>query len=160
MYRTPLQLERTDEQDFEAEAYQPKALMPFMKRVPAKRVVHLPEAARDPVEFSLSFNESLPLPQGISSTQLANYHVTGMPLERLIPTLVRQVQVHSCAGIQHGWTPCAALKQCTTGRAAFWPGNSSALPYTQAPESMIVAEVTLWKRSSPKGGPEQSEGRT
>ena len=74
-----VQLERTDEQEFEAEAYQPKALMPFMKRVPAKRVVHLPEAARDPVEFSIAFNESLPLPQGISSTQLASYHVTGVP---------------------------------------------------------------------------------
>ena len=72
-----MQLEKTDEQEFEDEAYQPKALLPFMKRVPAKRVVHLPEAARDPVEFSLSFNESLPLPQGISTTQLANFHVTG-----------------------------------------------------------------------------------
>ena len=72
-----VQLEKTDEQEFEGEAYQPKALLPFMKRVPAKRVVHLPEAARDPVEFSLSFNESLPLPQGISTTQLANFHVTG-----------------------------------------------------------------------------------
>lgn len=71
------QLERTEEQEFEQEAYQPKALLPFMKRVPAKRVVHLPEAARDPVEFSLSFNESLLLPQGIANTQLANYHVTG-----------------------------------------------------------------------------------
>ena len=72
-----MQLEKTDEQEFEGEAYQPKALLPFMKRVPAKRVVHLPEAAQDPVEFSLSFNESLPLPQGISTTQLANFHVTG-----------------------------------------------------------------------------------
>ena len=72
-----MQLEKTDEQEFEGEAYQPKALLPFMKRVPAKRVVHLPEAARDPVEFSLSFNESAPLPQGISTTQLANFHVTG-----------------------------------------------------------------------------------
>ena len=63
-----------------------------MKRVPAKRVVHLPEAARDPVEFSLSFNESLPLPQGISSTQLANYHVTGIPLERSLPNPVCRLQ--------------------------------------------------------------------
>lgn len=75
--RVPVQLEKTDEQEYEGEAYQPKALLPFMKRLPAKRVAHLPEAARDPVEFSLSLNESLPLPQGISTTQLANYHVTG-----------------------------------------------------------------------------------
>lgn len=72
-----MQLERTDEQEFEPEAYAPKALMPFMKRVPAKRVVYLPEVARDPVEFAIAFNESLPLPRGISSTQLASCHVTG-----------------------------------------------------------------------------------
>ena len=95
------QLEKTDEQEFEGESYQPKALLPFMKRVPAKRVVHLPEAARDPVEFSLSFNESLPLPQGISTTQLANFHVTGD-----IPAHMRQasrLKVVGGALLPRGW---------------------------------------------------------
>lgn len=111
---TEMQLERTDDQEFEAEAYQPKALMPFMKRVPAKRVVHLPEAARDPVEFSLSFNESMPLPQGISSTQLGNYHVTGVLLSRppADPTQtslpgtegsICRLSLHWYAWVQNAW---------------------------------------------------------
>ena len=107
------------------EAYQPKALMPFMKRVPAKRVVHLPEAARDPVEFSLSFNESLPLPQGISSTQLANYHVTGMPQNTHHQTLV------SRCNVSQAW--CLA---CTTWRqlaqAELRPSRAAAVPCPDA----------------------------
>ncbi|CAL5229767.1 g13152 [Coccomyxa viridis] len=106
------QLERTDEQDFEAEAYQPKALLPFMKRVPAKRVVHLPEAARDPVEFSLSFNESLPLPQGISSTQLANYHVTGIDDAKAKHSETPKLSVHFAVH-------ASGLLQVTKGEAVF-----------------------------------------
>jgi hypoxia up-regulated 1 len=63
--------------DLEEEAFQPKALLPFMKKVPAKRVVHLPDHARDPVSFTLSYNTSRTLPAGVASPVLAAFEVTG-----------------------------------------------------------------------------------
>jgi len=39
--------------DAAAPAYQPKALLPFMKRLPAKRVVHLPDGAADALQPGL-----------------------------------------------------------------------------------------------------------
>ena len=62
------------------EAARPKALLPRMKRLPAKRVVHLPtpaEGAPDPLPFTLSFNASHPLPPGASTPELAAFEITG-----------------------------------------------------------------------------------
>lgn len=57
--------------------YKPKQLLPFMKRIPARRLVHLPEQAADPLSFTLSYNSSYPLPSGIATPVLAQYDITG-----------------------------------------------------------------------------------
>ncbi|EIE21504.1 HSP70-domain-containing protein [Coccomyxa subellipsoidea C-169] len=66
----PIQYQETE--------YKPKSLLPFMKRIPARRMVHLPEQAVDPLSFTLSYNSSYPLPSGIPSPVLAQYDVTGI----------------------------------------------------------------------------------
>ncbi len=63
--------------NLEETEYKPKSLLPFMKRIPARRVVHLPEQAVDPLSFTLSYNSSYPLPSGIPSPVLSQYDVTG-----------------------------------------------------------------------------------
>lgn len=73
--------------------YRPKALLPFMTRVPAKRVVHLPETATDPLSFSLSYNASSPLPPGIASPLLAQYDISGAPS----PSLSHIMLIHQTA---------------------------------------------------------------
>jgi len=74
--------------DAAAPAYQPKALLPFMKRLPAKRVVHLPDGAADPARFSLAFNASgHPLPPGVGGPELAEYELTGVQVRQGYPTL-------------------------------------------------------------------------
>ena len=72
--------------DAAAPAYQPKALLPFMKRLPAKRVVHLPDGAADPARFSLAFNASgHPLPPGVGGPELAEYELTGAQYRAGLP---------------------------------------------------------------------------
>ena len=50
-----MQLEETPGtlQNEEGTAYAPKALLPFGKRLPVKRVVHLPNVTADPVRLQL-----------------------------------------------------------------------------------------------------------
>ena len=61
-------------------AFKDKAVLPFMKKVPVKRVVHLPNITSDPINFSLQYNTSQghPLPPGAASRQMAEYVVTGV----------------------------------------------------------------------------------
>ena len=51
-----------------------------MKRVPVKRVVHLPNVTADPIKFSLVYNlsQGSPLPPGAPSEELASYTLTGL----------------------------------------------------------------------------------
>ena len=66
--------------ELDEEASRPKALLPRMKRLPAKRVVHLPppsEGAPDPLPFALSFEPGHPLPPGASTPELAAFEITG-----------------------------------------------------------------------------------
>ena len=64
-------------QGLEEEAAAPKALLPRMKRLPAKRVVHLPQQGPDPLPFTLSFDASHPLPPGQDGPLLATHDVSG-----------------------------------------------------------------------------------
>lgn len=61
-------------------AFKDKAVLPFMKKVPIKRVVHLPNVTADPIKFSLQYNTSQgsPLPPGVSSPEMAHFVVTGI----------------------------------------------------------------------------------
>ena len=59
------------------EAAAPKMLLPRMKRLPAKRVVHLPRGAPDPLPFSLAFDAAHALPPGQDAHLLATFHVNG-----------------------------------------------------------------------------------
>lgn len=63
----------------EEAAFKPKTLLPFMKRVPVKRVVHLPNITGDPIKFSLQYNMSqgASLPPGAASDEMASYTLTG-----------------------------------------------------------------------------------
>ena len=49
--RSPLQLEEPEGKEPEpgASTFAPKTLLPFMKRLPVKRVVHVANATEDPV---------------------------------------------------------------------------------------------------------------
>lgn len=60
-------------------AFKPKTLLPYMKRVPIKRVVHLPNVTADPIKFSLQYNisQGSPLPPGAASREMASYTLTG-----------------------------------------------------------------------------------
>ncbi|GMH32381.1 hypothetical protein BSKO_00215 [Bryopsis sp. KO-2023] len=62
-----------------ANLFKPKGLLPFMKRVPAKRVVNLPNFTADPFTFALSFNSSAPhgLPPGAKDEKYSTYEITG-----------------------------------------------------------------------------------
>lgn len=95
-----LQLDREGSSgDFEEEAYQPKALLPFMKRVPAKRVVHLPDQAKDPLSFNLAYNASWPLPSGINNPVLAAFDVTGVS-RRVTPLPYSPIVCTQCITLQ------------------------------------------------------------
>ncbi len=61
-------------------AFKEKAVLPFMKKVPIKRVVHLPNITADPIKFSLQYNitQGSPLPPGVASTEMAQFVVTGV----------------------------------------------------------------------------------
>ena len=61
----------------EEDALAPKQLLPFMKKLPAKRVVHLPDQAKEPLRFSLSYNSSWPRPSGLETATIANFDITG-----------------------------------------------------------------------------------
>ena len=56
-----------------------RTLLPHMKRLPAKRVVHLPNFTADPFSVSLQFNASdaHPLPPSIHSENYAVFEVSG-----------------------------------------------------------------------------------
>ncbi|DBA73173.1 hypothetical protein WJX79_004877 [Trebouxia sp. C0005] len=64
----------------EEAAFKEKAVLPFMKRLPIKRVVHLPNITADPIKFSLQHNTSQgsPLPPGVTSPEMAHFVVTGV----------------------------------------------------------------------------------
>ncbi len=57
--------------------YQAKTLLPFMKKLPAKRLVHLPNTSADSLTFSLSFDDSRPLPPATDQALLATFEVSG-----------------------------------------------------------------------------------
>ena len=61
-------------------AFKDKAVLPFMKKLPIKRVVHLPNITADPIKFSLQYNSSQgsPLPPGVTSPEMAHFVVTGV----------------------------------------------------------------------------------
>ncbi|GLI64023.1 hypothetical protein VaNZ11_007184 [Volvox africanus] len=55
-------------------------LLPYMKKLPNKRVVKLERLAGDPLRFSLAYNITTPhgLPPGIKTPELAEFEVTGI----------------------------------------------------------------------------------
>jgi hypothetical protein len=64
---------------------EPKALLPRMKRLPAKRVVHLPREGPDPQPFSLRFEPGQALPPGQAGPLLGEFTVAGAPACALLP---------------------------------------------------------------------------
>ncbi|KAK9826508.1 hypothetical protein WJX81_008378 [Elliptochloris bilobata] len=78
-YPVHYQLEAPAGADASDPAYRPKALLPFMKRLPARRVVHLPEGAADPVTFRLALDATeRSLPPGTDAPELAEYTLSGI----------------------------------------------------------------------------------
>lgn len=57
--------------------YQAKTLLPFMKKLPAKRLVHLPNTSADSLTFTLSFDDSRPLPPATDKPLFATFQVSG-----------------------------------------------------------------------------------
>lgn len=62
---------------------QPKALLPYRKRLPADRVAKLPNTTADTLRFVLGFNASggRPLPPG-HSLQLGEFEISGAHVSR------------------------------------------------------------------------------
>ena len=58
--------------------WQPKDLLPRLKRLPAKRMLAVPNVTSDSLDFRLFFDGSAAaLPPGFSSPELAAYTVSG-----------------------------------------------------------------------------------
>ena len=57
-----------------------RSLLPCMKKLPIKRVVHLTNVTASPVRFSLSYNTTTHhgLPPGVDAPELATFEVTGI----------------------------------------------------------------------------------
>ena len=55
-------------------------LLPYMKKLPIKRIVHLNNVSASPIRISLSYNTSTHhgLPPGVDSPELASFEVTGI----------------------------------------------------------------------------------
>ncbi len=55
-------------------------LLPYMKKLPSKRVVKLENVTADPLKFSIAYNGSTihGLPPGVKSPELAAWEVTGI----------------------------------------------------------------------------------
>ena len=55
-------------------------LLPYMKKLPIKRIVHLNNISASPIRISLSYNTSTHhgLPPGVDSPKLASFEVTGI----------------------------------------------------------------------------------
>ncbi|CAD7703207.1 unnamed protein product [Ostreobium quekettii] len=60
--------------------FKPRALLPYMKRLPVKRILHLANFTADPFNVSFAFNTSggRPLPSGMETTDYGTYEVSGM----------------------------------------------------------------------------------
>eukprot|EP00891_Asterochloris_glomerata_P004630 jgi/Astpho2/4630/Aster-00203 len=63
-----------------ATAFKPKALLPFLKKVPTKRVVHLPNITTDPIRFRLFYDtdSGVPLPPSTAKATLGTFEATGL----------------------------------------------------------------------------------
>ena len=60
--------------------WQPKDLLPRLKRLPAKRMLAVPNITTDSLDFRLFFDDSEgPLPPGFSSPELGTFSVSGEP---------------------------------------------------------------------------------
>ena len=55
-------------------------LLPYMKKLPIKRVVHLNNVTASPIRMSLAYNTSTHhgLPPGVEAPELASFEVTGI----------------------------------------------------------------------------------
>ena len=71
-----------DEEGAAATSLEPKLLVPYMKRVPVRRVVHLPATPANEVTFMLSHaagpDGQLPLAPGMAGPQLGSWTVGGL----------------------------------------------------------------------------------
>ena len=72
-----VQLDVPEGGDVDESAYGVKGLLPFMKRLPAKRVVHLPRDAAGTLRFRLLHDLEHPLPPGVDDAEFAVFDVSG-----------------------------------------------------------------------------------
>lgn len=63
----------------DGDLFKPRSLLPYMKRLPVKRVVHLANFTADPFKISLFFNtsEGHSLPSGTDTEDYGTYEVSG-----------------------------------------------------------------------------------
>jgi len=68
------------EGDDAEQLFKPRALLPYMKRLPVKRILHLANFTADPFKVSFAFNTSggRPLPSGVETTDYGTYEVSGL----------------------------------------------------------------------------------
>lgn len=64
----------------EATAPKPKTLLPYMKHLPVKRIVPLPNVTQSPIGFTLRYevSEGTPLPPGLDSPDIARFELSGI----------------------------------------------------------------------------------
>ena len=59
--------------------WQPKDLLPRLKRLPSKRLLHVPNVTGDALDFRLFFEPDTQLPPGFSKPDLGTWTVSGAP---------------------------------------------------------------------------------
>ena len=81
MYGVQMTMEEIHQEEQAAsEVTDVRNLLPYMKRLPIKRVVTFSNVSKDPIRFSIAYNSSTSsgLPPGVDEPHLASFEVTGI----------------------------------------------------------------------------------
>lgn len=80
--------------------WQPKDLLPRLKKLPSKRLLHVPNATVDALDFKLFFDPAGELPPGYSKPELGTWTVSGaltsFTFQSVPPCHARMQEVSSC----------------------------------------------------------------
>lgn len=148
------QLEETEgtAQNEEGNAYDPKQLAGFLKRLPVRRVVHLPHVSADPVNLQVGPAPPVDLRNSVFSVE-TSVGVAGGPLPQtslrtpstcrcsLLRLIELSVLLHVRKSLKH-------LVSCTTRRSSRSSCAAGVAPATTEhhPGNLVESSLTLQRR--------------
>ena len=115
--------------------WQPKDLLPRLKKLPAKRMLAVPNITSDALDFRLFFDDSAAaLPPGFSSPELATFTVSGALrlLQGVAYMLARDRSGRSLSPC-HGGEGWKVWLTCWHGGPLVWAASPADLVSTTAP---------------------------